>query len=585
MDPALQRLIEDGGGDDEVAALVRVAGPSVALPSEARVVARFGEVLTVRVPRGRLEAMRAGDGILSVKAPRRYRREDVLASSIEPEVLPEDVRRPEAPAANGAGAAVGIVDWGLDFTHPAFRDPDGRTRLLALWDQQPGADPAAPNRFGYGRIHAREAIDAALGAVDPFAALGYDPTLADTGGGTHGTATASIAAGSAWPGGVEGVAPAADIMFVHFSTWGPSGPQNLGDSVALAEALAFMQGTAAGRPCAVNLSMGRCAGPHDGSTSLELLLDNAVASSAPLLIGQSGGNYFGRRTHAELDVEPRGSARLPIDVHEDGLEVREIDVWYAGADRLLVGLVAPDGSARTVAQPGGDVELRMGGRPVARLQSRLDDPNNERNQVVVRIHPAAPAGRWQLVVLGAAVTDGHVHVWIEREAGPAARQTSFPPGVAVRTTTTGTICNGRRTLSVGAYDAHDPARPLTGFSSSGDTVDGRAKPDLVAPGDHVLTARSRPPGLTPDAPAPLGTRMSGTSMAAPFVTGALACLLEATGGTLPPARLTEALLASCEPHEGRDAVRAGAGYLDLAAALERLTPRQPVLLGGNHDDD
>jgi hypothetical protein len=212
---------------------------------------------------------------------------------------------------------VGVVDWGLDFTHPTFRHPDGSTRLLALWDQQPGTDPAHPNRYGYGRIHERSEINDALRHADPETALGYRPWLSDVGGGTHGTATTSIAAGSGWPGGPPGVAPEADIVFVHASTWGPAGLQGLGDSVALAEALDFIRDIAANKPCVTNLSLGGHGGPHDGSTLLEHAMDAFVLEQPGRMIAQSCGNYFTTDTHTEGELLAGEQALLPLELSPD----------------------------------------------------------------------------------------------------------------------------------------------------------------------------------------------------------------------------------------------------------------------------
>lgn len=561
MDPTLRRLLEAGDPDEELALLVRLQGSPADLPAGARLVSRFGDVATVRVRRGAVGELRGSPRARSVKAPRDYRPElvDVDAESIAP--AEGDRRRPEGLEPSGRGVVIGMLDWGLDFRHPAFRREDGGTRVLALWDQAAEPDPARPNRFGYGRIHDRAAIDAALAREDPVAALGYDPAVWDAGGGTHGTATTSVAAGSAWPGGVGGVAPDAEIVFV-----GLGGAEALGDSVAVAEAIDFVRETAGERPWVANLSLGRHGGPHDGSTLVERLLDAVVREAPGRMIVSSAGNYFSSRVHTSARLDQGDVLRVPLRLDPDRPGVHEIDLWYSGSDRFLVGLEAPGGRVRALARPGGDVTLSVDGRPAARIQHRGGDPNNGRNQAVLRIDPGAPAGAWRLVLVGVEVLDGRFHAWIEREAAAAGSQARFEPDDAVATTTTGTICNGLRNLAVGAYDHHDAERPPTHFSSSGDTVDGRPKPALLAPGERVLAARSRPRGASPEA-APLSVRMSGTSLAAPFVTGAVACLMEAVG-RVPASRLRAALLESADPFAGEEAERAGSGYLNLRAAVE-----------------
>ena len=571
MDPALRLLVETGDPADEVAVLVRLARPGAGPPAGTRLVSRFGEVATIRTRRALLPAVRADEGVISVKAAALYGAEleegDGTGADAGPATAADRSRRPDGAGASGSGVVLGVVDFGLDIAHPAFRRPDGSTRLLALWDQQPGPDPAAPNRFGYGRIHTREAIDAALRTADPLAALGYDAAAADPGGGCHGTATTSVAAGSPWPGGVPGAAPDAELVFVHLSTAGPAGPADLCDSVALVEALNFVQETAAGRPCVVNLSLGRCCGPHDGRTLVEQALDAACSGPSPILVVQSCGNYRQRRAHTEGVVRPGSRAEMPVLLPGGAAGPHEIELWYSGVDRMVVGVRGPGGTPRLLARPGEDRSLRLPDGGILRVQHRVDDPNDGRNQVLVRVPPPEQDVTWRLEAAALDVVDGRFHAWIERLTD--GTQASFPTPVAVPRTDTGTICNGLRTIVVGGADPTRPGRPVAGFSSGGPTVDGRPKPDLLGWAVDVLVARSRPSGTPSGESWPLSTRMSGTSIAAPHVTGAIACLLERMPG--PPAghpgRIRTALLTTCSPYRGPDPDRAGAGHLDLTAAL------------------
>ncbi|MDT5355395.1 MAG: hypothetical protein QOJ56_3927, partial [Mycobacterium sp.] len=581
MDPALGRLIRDGDASDEVAVMVRLAVPTSDLPDRVRVVASFGDVATIRAARGTLQELREHAVIRSVKAPVLFRAdtveqfsEDDLDPSSAELAAQRELRRPAGVELTGRGVVVGVVDWGLDFCHPAFLNADGTTRLLALWDQQPGPDLAHPNQYGYGRIHHRSEINDALRHIDPEAMLGYRPWLSDPGGGTHGTATTSIAAGSDWPGGVPGVAPEADIVFVHASTWGPAGPQGLGDSVALAEALDFIRGVAADRPCVTNLSLGGHGGPHDGCTLLEQAMDAFVLERPGRMIAQSCGNYFATNTHTEGELLAGEQALLPFVVNDEMPEFHEVDIWYSGADRMTIGVIGPGGQPRVLTRPGEHRDLTVDGVRIGEIRHRVDEPNDRRNNAVIRLDPSALSGTWQAVLQSADVVDGRFHAWIERESARPHKQTRFSTDIAVASTTTGTICNGYRTLSVGAYDPHDPDRTVSVFSSSGPTIDGRHKPDLLAPGARIIVARSHRVGVERHSSRVLSTVMSGTSMAAPHVTGAVACLFEHQ--RLPTALLRAALLESCDPYRGDEPARAGNGYLNLASAVESLTAPTPV---------
>ena len=113
------------------------------------------------------------------------------------------------------------------------------------------------------------------------------------------------------------------------------------------------------------------------------------------------------------------------------------------------------------------------------------------------------------------------------------------------------------------------------FSSQGPTRDGRDKPDLVAPGVRILSARSRGlhDGVGPALATGAGllTCMSGTSMAAPHVAGTLACVFEAAGRALHINETRRLLLANVVPAPAAldpiTRARLGCGYLDVRAAI------------------
>jgi hypothetical protein len=104
------------------------------------------------------------------------------------------------------------------------------------------------------------------------------------------------------------------------------------------------------------------------------------------------------------------------------------------------------------------------------------------------------------------------------------------------------------------------------FSSRGPTADGRQKPDLVAPGERILSCRHDflAKGTTDD---DLDVRLSGTSMAAPHVSGLLAAFLSAKPEFVgQPDRVKQLLLANCVDL-GRDRSQQGAGLPNLMKLL------------------
>jgi subtilisin family serine protease len=563
VESALWELAGEGRPDDEVSVIVRLHEGS-SPPPELRVVARFGLIVTARILRRDIADTR--NRVASMKRPQAYSPAPILdgadegAGDLQPGIG-DQRRTPGLPT--GQGVIVAHLDWGLDFAHPAFRTADGRTRLLALWDQGCAYDPAFPNRYGFGRIYLREEIDRALAASDPHAALGYRWWTSDRGNGSHGTHTLGISAGTAADGLPAGLAPDADLVFVDLTTRTQRGSQPLGSSTDLLEGCDFADWIAGDRPLVINASLGRQAGQHDGLTLTEQALDHFVSCRAGRAIAMSCGNYYGKAAHAQLTILPGEKRRLGLQLAL-GNRASELDLWYPRADRLSVGIEGPDGVRLRPLAPDERAELLHDGKVVGRLYHRRDDPNNGDNQVSLYFYGQAPAGWWQLEIVGGSVGDGRIHAWVERDPAGTSRLRFVDSDVDPRTTV-GTICNGFATLAVAAYDAHSGRREPGAFSSSGPTRDGRnSRPSLAAPGCKVLSARSRPRG---GGEALLVSRMSGTSMAAPHVAGAIALMFEAAPRPLWIDEARAMLIDTVDPVPEAERDRLGAGYVDVGAAV------------------
>ncbi len=567
MDPALQELVDTGNPTDEVAVVVRLRDDAH-VPAGLRIVAQFGPIATARVQRLAVRRVWEDPAVISLKAPRWYATEygPVLdaADAEDVEATDTDRRRPPDLAQTGRGTVIGVIDWGCDFAHPDFVTEDGKSRLIALWDQRAAENDG--NRYGYGRIHRGEALTAALAAADPYATVGYHPGISDTGIGAHGTHVMSIAAGNGRGGGPTGIAPEASLAFVHLGTpgWEKAGP--LGDSANLLEAIHFIVALAGKRPLVFNLSMGRHGGSHDGTQLVERALDWLVRARRATAVVQSGGNYFSRPVHSCGRLRSGEEIELPFKVNPGDDTPNELEIWYPGSDVFGLQLVAPNGRDVTDVALGGQEAVLADGRRTGTLYHRARDPNNGDNHINLFQYQNAPAGVWKVVLRGIDVVDGRYHAWLERDPGCKTCQAQFLPDHSVKETTTGSICNGLLTIAVGAYDGHDPGRALAPFSSSGPTRDGRIKPVVLAPGVKILAARSHP--KTGSAP-PL-TRMSGTSMAAPHVAGTIALMFE-TARALDIVRLRQVLFDALTPADVDDPLdrdRVGYGFLDTALAVK-----------------
>ena len=309
MDPGLRELLRESGAGEELEVILKLR-TGADLPPRARGIARFGDIFTARVRAADVASVRNDPRVISIKASR----------LISPGLDVPDERAQPAPAmtvetprrATGRGTVVAVLDWGCDITHPNFRELDGGTRLLALWHQGlRNAAPPAP--WGYGRIFSRADIDAALAQPDPFGTLGFHPSQSDPGDaqGTHGTHVLDIAAGNgALAGSSPGVAPGADLVFVHLSTESADPLATLGDTVRILEALDFVRRIAGDRPWVANLSLGRHGGPHNGRTLVEQGIDALLLEAPGRAVVQSCGNYFAADTHSSGRLRPGRSRTL-----------------------------------------------------------------------------------------------------------------------------------------------------------------------------------------------------------------------------------------------------------------------------------
>jgi subtilisin family serine protease len=594
-------LFEGGSADDEVGVIIRMA-PGQEPPALARVVAQFDDVYTARLRRGDLIAVRESPGVISVKAstavsqPFPLSAEELGGHEDQPGyedregyegaegVEGHDTEQAEARpySEDGTGVVVGVCDWGFDFTHPNFRNEDGTTRLQCLWDQRGSGDPRAPAPYGYGRMHTREAINAALKTDDPCGTLGYHPAAGDpTNTGSHGTHVCDILAGNRRePGSQVGLASGADIVFVHLAAPRLGELGNLGDSVGLLEGLDFCRRQAGSRSCVLHLSAGKTGGEKRGLSPLERAVDTMLKKPGIVLV-QSVGNYASSAMHSHARIGPAQRHVLNWIIPARDPTSNELEIWYSGEDVFEVTVIAPNGREFTVAL-GSRMRIEDSDSTWGNFYHRRNEPNSGLNHIAIYLYPAAPNGMWRIVLHGLDVVDGRVQAWIERD--PRRRyQSHFLKAQASAQFTTNTICNCFRAIAVGAYDASKRDRPATLFSSRGPTADGRQKPEVVAPGYMIRAARSLPRNGWQGNESRL-TVKSGTSMAAPWVSGTVALMMQAAGRPLNVHEIRRALIGSVDPHPGptgRSSSKLGYGYLNTAAAVEaarrigRGTPGRP----------
>jgi len=461
---------------------------------------------------------------------------------------------PPLPHRDGSGVIVGVMDWGCDFAHWAFRHPDGSTRLVSLWDQNaPGLFGATPNPgpSGLGTVFDAASIDAALLTDNPYFALGYTPTahLYDDIPPVHGTHVMSVAAGRRAEGVFPGVAPAADLLFVHLQPNAvPTSINPNSWTLWLAVLWIFQQAQARHQPAVVNLSLGTNRGPHDGTTFLEQTFDWLLATPGRMIVVPSG-NAHDQHLHATTVIPPGGDWSVTWRFRRGDTTVNALDIWYEtpalNPPLMLATVTTPDGSGFAQPNPTAALQIFRFGRLIGTLTTGVWwNPANPVPPFLQQIHiELAPdrveAEEWTISLQSLAAVGTPpiaVNAWVDRDDLLVDRDgllTDSQSHLRDRETdprgTLGSLSCANSTLCVGAHYEIAGGQPIASFSSAGPTRDGRRKPDVVAPGYQVLAANALGGQLIkPHQPEryPLMARMSGTSVSVAHVTGLAALLLQ-----------------------------------------------------------
>ena len=261
---------------------------------------------------------------------------------------------------SGNGVLVGFLDSGIDYTHPAFRNSDGTTRILRIWDQtdQSGTSPA---NLGYGTEYTAEQLNEALFSGNPFSVI---PETDDDG---HGTAVAGIACGSPdISADFSGAAPQSSIAFVRLKP----AKQYLRDYFLIPEDAVAYQETdlmlgiryltqlsqKMQMPLIICISLGTNQGDHTGNTPLEQLLSTIQLRPGISVITGTGnetgkGHHFLGRLESEnsfLDIE------LLIEEETNGFT---IEFWADAPDLFSIGFSSPLGETIQPVQPRGGTSL------------------------------------------------------------------------------------------------------------------------------------------------------------------------------------------------------------------------------------
>lgn len=436
----------------------------------------------------------------------------------------------ELPVLNnqGAGVIVGFVDTGINYTDSLFRNVDGSTRIIGIWDQTNNSDnsnnienetakPFSAFSALYGTQYTAEEINLALNSDNPASIV---PTRDENG---HGTFLASIAAGNRdeWAG-FSGAAPRASIAMVKLKP----AKQYLRDfyliqdgaeayqenDIMMGVSYLYFLARKYSMPLVVCIPLGTNMGSHMGMSRLGQYLNQVSLSNGSAVI-TAAGNETGARHHfrAVMDADTdEVTAELRVGEREAGFSM---ELWAENMGAYTVGFISPTGEvAREISVPlrGENTVSFLLEQTQITVYTQIADVSAGSQFIFMRFENPM-SGIWRILIRNSLDIRETFHIWLPVRGFISDETYFLRPDPDTIITDPG---NARYPITVTAYD--HTRNSIYIHASRGYSLSGRIKPDLAAPGVNILGASVSGRRLT---------RMSGTSVSAAHLAGAAAILL------------------------------------------------------------
>lgn len=477
--------------------ILKVTGNAEGLLGKYNGTQLLNEYIILQVPESELDEVARDPLVEYIEKPKNLyyeRRNGLRTSCISPLQQNEN-------GLYGEGVIVAVIDSGIDYMNEEFRNRDGSTRILALWDQSIMGDP--PKGYRVGSEYTKEQINEAIEMPTREQRMELVPSQDFS---RHGTEVTSVAAGN------NGVASQAELLVVKLGTSQRGGfPRTielmLGLNYVMEKALELQ------KPIAINISFGNTYGAHDGSSLLERFID-AISNLWKACICISSGNEGANAGHVSVKLEEnkKESIELAVDSFQTGMNIQ---IWKSYEDDVEISLYTPSGEKiGPIRNALGSQRYRIEEMEIL-LYYGEPSPYSVLQEIYIEFIPTVDyitSGVWEIELNSTKVIVGECELWLP-SAGVLANGTNF-----LRPNKENTItipATASRVITVGAYDGL--TNTYADFSGRGSTTRmSGIKPDLLAPGvDIIVSSVNGSVSLA-----------SGTSYAAPFVTGSAALLME-----------------------------------------------------------
>ena len=450
--------------------------------------------------------------------------ENVTPEPFDPAALiASGISQVQGPPLNltGYGTLICIIDTGIDYLNPLFRDELGNTRIEAIWDQTVQAG-TPPEGFPYGSEYTRERINLALRSDKPREIV---PSMDEVG---HGTALASVAAGSqaglaspgnaaytrVVPSGFQGAAPEAGLVIVKCK---PAKAYLMDYYLLPSQALAYQENDVMlavkycerfaklfERPVVICLGIGSSIGNHNGTSPLSRYLNQVAVKRNRVVVvsggneGNSAGHYRGNSPVEEVEIRvAEGNAGFYMELWGRRTNVINVEIRSPGGEVIPP---IPLGLRQSITFSFVYEKTRV------TIYSALVEPSSGDELISFRFVDPTP-GIWIIRVISREnAQDGTFDLWlplVQFLHSPVYFLSPYPDVTMTEPAMASEV------ISVSAYQPANASFFIE--SGRGFTRDGFPKPDLSAPGASVSTVYGK---------------QNGTGFAAALTAGAAAQLLQ-----------------------------------------------------------
>ncbi|WP_242863928.1 S8 family peptidase [Clostridium tepidiprofundi] len=393
---------------------------------------------------------------------------------------------------SGKGVLIGFIDSGIDYTHPAFINQNGTSRIEYIYD------------IKSNKVWNNAEINKALNSENPYPIV---PERDDMGHGTH-------VAGIACAGGkvdkkYYGVAYESSIIMVKMTR---TGKVNYTKDSQIMRAIKFLvdKSIELKKPLVINLSFSTNDGAHDGKSLLEQYI-KIISAQQKISFVVAAGNEGDRAHHVGGVLKEVQTINMNIAEDETAIILQ---LYKNLMDDISIRIKNPAGKTTNIMSINRNYYSGYVGIDNYYIYNTGATPISLNGEIVISLVPEnefLQSGIWSIEIYSNSKQKNHYDIWMPISEGLNDKTKFLKPNPY---NTLGIPATVENVIAVGSYNYNTDT--ISPFSGRGRLSSDIKKPDILSPGEDIFSSI---PGGGFD-------MLSGTSMAAPEVAGAAALLME-----------------------------------------------------------